>query len=341
MLVVGRQQLDPPAPEREPVVEGAGRDRPLHRDDRGRQRQAHERDPQQPLHGSLRSFSGLRWTSIATILPSSIGEAHDGRLAVGAERQPARHAVDVDELGVAARLDALAPERLRHPRDAVGADDRLARRGDDAAAVGREDDVGVQELHERRRCRPRPPARPNASTTLALLLGGRREARPPRLDRLARPRRELPRRRGRGLQRRRDLVERVAEDVVQDERDPLVGRQALEHDQQRERDVLGLHARAPPGSGSAPPRSARAATARRTPRAAPARSAARPAPAATPSSSASPAGRGPRRRRCAPGAATRPAPRPRPRPRCRGSRRRAAPAAAGRPRSARRASRRS
>ena len=82
------------------------------------------------------------------------------------------------------------------------------------------------------------------------------------------------------------------------------------------------------GPGSAPPRSARAATGRRRPRAAPAPSAARPAPAATPSSSASPAGRGSRRRRRAAAAATRPARRPRPRPGCRGSRRRAAPAAA-------------
>ena len=131
-------------------------------------------------------------------------------------------------------------------------------------------------------------------------------------------------------QRRRDLVERVAEDVVQDERDPLVRRQALEHDEQRERDVLGLQRALLRARARLLARSARAATGRRRPRAARAPSAARPAPAATPSSSASPAGRGSRPHRRAAAAATRPARHPRPRRRCRGGRRRAAAAAAAR-----------
>ena len=58
-------------------------------------------------------------------------------------------------------------------------------------------------------------------------------------DAAARAACELAGRRGRALDDRRDLLERQAEHVVQHEREPLRGRQRLEHDQQREPDRVG------------------------------------------------------------------------------------------------------
>jgi hypothetical protein len=59
------------------------------------------------------------------------------------------------------------------------------------------------------------------------------------LDPAPGPARELPGRRRSLVDHRRDLVERHREHVVQHERDPLGGRQRVEHHQQREPDSVG------------------------------------------------------------------------------------------------------
>ena len=79
----------------------------------------------------------------------------------------------------------------------------------------------------------------NASTTLALAgrvaVGARRRA----ADAPSRAAGQLPGGLGRAVDQRRDLAEGHGEEVVQDEGQPLGGRQRLEHDQQRQGDGVG------------------------------------------------------------------------------------------------------
>ena len=209
--------------------------------------------------------------------------------AVGAEAEQAGHAVDVDERGVTAAPDGLGGQRSISARAT-----RSARRCGLRAALTTpppslvKTTSGCRSSEQRRPGRRRGRHGRTRATTSRCCSGvaGKRGRRASTALRA----RDASWRAAAGdvCERGRDLVERVAEHVVQDERDPLVGRQALEHDQQREaRRPRPATARSS-GSGSAPRRSARAATVRRRPRAARARSAARPARAARPSSSATP-----------------------------------------------------
>ena len=176
--------------------------------------------------------SGSARKSISAILPSLI--------VVGADRErpPVEEGDDpgsaVYERAPHGQVDARPEQRLAGDR--LGALEVLRRAG--RATVGPEHDVGIEHRDER------------VEITLAggceerlddLPLGGEVCVR----DRIgaahapARPARELPRRLGRALHDRGDLLERHGEHVVQDEGQPFGRGQPLEHDQQRQTHRVG------------------------------------------------------------------------------------------------------
>ena len=201
--------------------------------------------PQQARHGS-RSFSGLR-IDVDGHDPAVVdGEAdHGGRAA--ADRQHARHAVDVDDrrpraappFGQRARSRA---RRARRPRAAC------ARRSRCPPPSAVKTTSGCSSASRRSRSPSRAACAEGLDHARAAARAwpGSAGAAPRPRGGPARPAGARPA--GVASSDGGDLLEVVAEDVVQHERDALGGREALEHDQQREAEVLG-DARALGGAG--------------------------------------------------------------------------------------------
>ena len=172
--------------------------------------------------------------SISTILPRRDREAHDRErpAAGGATTTPAAPFTSAGRTnGEAARTRS--PARPRPARR----EPRTRRRGADAA-VGSQHDVRVEHRDQRLEVAVAGGGEEGVDDfALAGEIGVGHRGRS--LHPAPRAARELPRR-GRGApDDGRDLVERHAEHVVQHEREPLGGRQRLEHDEQREPDRVG------------------------------------------------------------------------------------------------------
>ena len=160
-------------------------------------------------------------------LPVDLRAAQDEAAQAGARAQPRR-------------------QRTRHTGAAV---DRAGEGGRLAAAVAAEHDVVGQQLLERFEI-ALLGGREEAARQRLALLARRLEPGPPRVDVTARPRDELT---GVLLARPDDLRDPVVglvEHLTQEERGALLGRQALEQDEERERERVGhlrLHGRVAAG----------------------------------------------------------------------------------------------
>ena len=180
-------------------------------------------------------------------------------------------------------VDDRRPPETRRTRAAASRDRSATSRapcssgGGAAAGASRprsapEDDVGVEHRERaprsRRRARRRGTRRrPRAAGPTAARRLGSRAPRTRRRARLASWRVAGDA----ALDDRRDLLERDAEHVVQHEREPLGGRQRLEHDEQREPDRVGEQRLAARGRwlASSVHDRLRAASCRRAPRGGP------------------------------------------------------------------------
>ena len=232
-----------------------------------------------PTGPRWRSLSGLTTELTATISPPAISTRHRAdQAAVGVEHQSAGEAVDRGAAHLAAAAGALAVPVGEGAGDATGSVQRPRQRRHLAAAVAAEDDVvGEQRLQRlevaaaRRRRRSGRRAPRGARSDPSKRGGAPRRGAAP-APRAARVVLALADDLG-------DLAVAVVEDVVEEEHRALLGRQALEQDQEGDRERVG---HLDPAAGSARParrRAAPAATRRRRSRAGPGPSAARRSPA--------------------------------------------------------------
>ena len=200
--------------------------------------------------------AGSAISSMPATRPSTHGERERHAHLAAVRPDQAGLAVEEGEAGGlgAARRTSRPRRRRRAPRlrpprhgGGVGADDGVGveqrqERGEVAAARGGE---------ERGDDLPPPPRRIRRRVIRAAAVVGREAT---RFDRVRvrlvrsralhpppRPAGQLPGRGGRAADDRADLVERHGEQVVQDERQPLGGRERVQHDQQRGPDRVGQH----------------------------------------------------------------------------------------------------
>ncbi|AIT07465.1 hypothetical protein MC45_15030 [Sphingomonas taxi] len=150
----------------------------------------------------------------------------------------ARQAVDRSDMQQPGRLAAIfAVQAGEQPQDAVHAVDRIAEGEDAAAAVGVDHHILGEQCRQRRRVAV-ARRREEGTGDPRRLAAPHRIALPRLADVTTRPRRKLPHRGRRTVERRRHLGQRDVEHVVEQEGGALQRRQAFERQHQRQREIV-------------------------------------------------------------------------------------------------------